>query len=350
MGSQAKVTDPYIFDHLKAALTKFESEAGEAVTSANHAIQETKNWLEERFGYWNAQVNRYKHALQDAQSAMQRCQSATNSTSEKDKKQRKDCSSEAQAVIQAKRSLEEAENQLRVAKKYKDDFLALEEGFHARAQGFRENLNSQVASANKELDSHQIDIERYQASRTIFSEMYKAALASGVIAQSDGSISFPEAPNALVMPNGDAFGSYDELKAALKDWQLKAVRNSDLSGIEAHHLLENSQMQTFGFSRGELPCVALDSDEHMNLVHGNDDGSRIGLNAHFSSGGRGDIWDIVDSHVETYTSIGRTEWAGAVKDYVRANGDRIISAYETGQVSWSTPALVNQVKQYISSL
>lgn len=350
MGTQAKVTDPYVFDHLKAALKRFEGETGDVVESASLAIQETRNYLEERFRYWGAQTNRCKQNLQQAQDAFQRCQSADTSSSKKDKKQRKDCSTEAQAVRRAKKALEEAESQLKVVKKYKDDFTVLKEQFHAQAQRFRETISHQVASYNKELNSHIISLERYQASRTFFSEMYKSAITSGVTLQKDDSISFPEAPNVLIMPNGDAFGSYDELGDALKEWRLKANRNSDLIGIEAHHLLMNSQMESFGFSQEELICVAIDSDEHMNLIHGDNEGSSIGLNAYFPSGGKSDIWDVVESHIEVYKKNGRHEWVGVIKDYVRANGDRIISAYESGLVHWSTPDLVSKAKHFISSL
>lgn len=351
MGNQAKVTDSGVFDELKAALTKFEGEAGDSVASADRAIGETRNWLEARFGYWNSEVNKRRRVLKQAQDNFERCQSPTKSSSKEEKKQQKDCSAEAEAVRHAKLGLDDADKNLKVAKEWKDKFTSLAEKFQGKAQRFKLSLNKQIASANKILASHVVDLERYHVSRYIFSEMHKAGVASGITPQSDGGISFPEAPTVKIMPNGDAYGSYDDLQKVLKEeWHLNAARNSNKIGFEPHHLLENSQMQAFGFSREDGLCVAIDSDEHMNLFHGDDGGANVGLNAQLSSSVHNDIWDVVDIHTQTYNSVGRSEWGEAVKDYVRANGQRIIAAYETGQVSWSTPALVSKVKQYISSL
>jgi hypothetical protein len=162
MGNQAKVIDPGIFDELKAALTKFESEAGDSVRSAERAIQETRNWLEERFGYWSSEVNRRKRELEHAQDALKRCQSSAQSSNDKDKReQKKNCSAEAQAIMQAKRALEQAEANLRVAKKWKDDFANLESNLRSKAQGFRQSLNEQISSASNSIVSTRNDLQRY---------------------------------------------------------------------------------------------------------------------------------------------------------------------------------------------
>lgn len=152
MGNQAKVLDPGIFDELKAALTKFESEAGDSVSSAERAIQETRNWLEERFEHWSSEVNRRKRELEHAQDALKRCQSSAQSSNSQEKKeQQKDCSAEAHAVVQAKRALEEAEANLKVTKKWKDDFANRESNFRMKAHSFTKFVNSEVASGKNEI-------------------------------------------------------------------------------------------------------------------------------------------------------------------------------------------------------
>jgi len=184
MGNQAKVLDPGIFDELKAALAKFESEAGDSVRSAERAIQETRDWLEERVGHWNSEINRRKQEVQRAQDALKRCQSSAQSSDNQGKKeQKKDCSAETQAVVQAKRALEEANANLKVAKKWKDDLANLEPGFRAKAQGFQQSLNSQVSSASKGLISVQRDLERYLQSQALSSATLGMGLGASLANQ-----------------------------------------------------------------------------------------------------------------------------------------------------------------------
>ncbi len=190
----------------------------------------------------------------------------------------------------------------------------------------------------------------YEISRKVFSEIYLSGIEQGLILGQNNALCFPEAPNVIVMPNGDVFGNYIDLNKALKKWGLKAMRNSSHLSFEAHHLLENSQMQTFGLDRYEGLCVAIDHYEHMNLVHGNDCGENVGLTVYLPSSSRFHIWDVVDAHIDVYNSIGRTEWVKPTIDYVITRCARIIAAYESRKVFWATSIDVQMAKDYLISL
>lgn len=184
--------------------------------------------------------------------------------------------------------------------------------------------------------------ERYALSRQVFAGLYSDLQREGYAPDESGIIHPTGHPGVEITPHGDVYGSYQELTDYLSSEELTTRRGAELTGLEAHHLLEDRTMEPFGFSKGEGPCVAVYAHEHAELVHGEN-----GVDHQLPRGYRYDIWDVVEGHTQAYEDIGRPEWADKVRGYVRANRERIITAYEDGTVSWATEKDVQKVKKYM---
>ncbi len=191
-------------------------------------------------------------------------------------------------------------------------------------------------------------------------DLYQSLKDDGKKPESNGALHPPEHPNVDLMPNGDAFGSYDDLDAYLKSQQLsmsrKESKESGVMGFEKHHLIEDHWLKSFGFSQGEAPCVAVYADEHMQLAHGGEgiatELPRVAKleNGETVKGILYDSEDLVEGHAQVYQELGRPEWAERLKDYVRDNRERIIQAYENGTVPWATKDDTARARKYLQSL
>lgn len=105
------------------------------------------------------------------------------------------------------------------------------------------------------------------------------------------------------MPNGDTFGTYQNLTTFLKSQELTDKRGAEMAGFEAHHLLEDRLLRTFGLDSSEGFSVALMSHEHMELAHGKQALDNSGL----EKGRSYDIWDAVEGDTQS-----------AIQDYERS--------------------------------
>jgi hypothetical protein len=195
-------------------------------------------------------------------------------------------------------------------------------------------------------ESNNFETDEYLEAHHGFAALYHTLQQEGVEPDLEsGAIHPPNYPNVGIMPNGEVYGSYKELRGYLRSEELTSCRGSEILGFEAHHLLENRLMEPFGFSEGEGMCVAAYSDEHMNLVHGEN-----GVDFQLPRGYRYNIQDVVEGHIQAYNDIGHPEWAEAVRDYARVNQDRIIEAYENGTVPWATEEDTKRAREYLRSL
>jgi hypothetical protein len=196
----------------------------------------------------------------------------------------------------------------------------------------------------------------FPSSRQGFAGLYESLRESGQKPEANSALHPPGHPGVDLMPNGDVFGSYDDLDAYLSPSKLSRRRGEEVMGFEKHHLIEDHWLQHFGFSSGEAPCVAIYADEHMQLAHGSE-----GIGFELPRAGRdedgevvrGVLYDIdtlVEGHIDAYEEMGRPEWAEKLKDYVRDNRERIIKAYEDGTVSWAKLADVARVRKYLNEL
>jgi len=223
-----------------------------------------------------------------------------------------------------------------------------------RAGKAKDNLAQ--LTAQMEADEYGLPGDEFPATREGFVGLYKSMQEAGQTPEANGALHPSEHPGVDLMPNGDVFGSYDDLDAYLKSQELSGRRGAEVMGFESHHLIEDHWMQTFGFSRGEAPCVAVYADEHMQLAHGEEgiaselprtvkleDGEKV-------SGVLYDIDTLVKEHTKVYQEIGRPEWAEHLRRYVSENRERILQAYQDGTMAWATPKDVARARKYLQSL
>ncbi len=163
MAKGARVLDPAVFGELKTALSAYQSATEEDLGAIQREIGQAKNWIEQRVAYWRGQVNRLAHELAQAQAALARCQSEARSSSEQHHSA-SDCSELQRAVERAKRALEQAQTNLEIAKTWQMQIISTSEEFKVKAQGFRQNVSSQVASAGQILSTAEAGLEKYSGS------------------------------------------------------------------------------------------------------------------------------------------------------------------------------------------
>jgi hypothetical protein len=166
MAKGARVLDPAVFGELKTALSVYQSATEEDLGAIQREIEQAKNWIEQRVTHWRGQVNRLAHELSQAQAALARCQSEARSSSEQ-RHSASDCSELQRAVAHAKRALEQAQANLEIAKTWQMQIIGISEEFRVKAQGFRQNVSNQVASAAQILSKAEADLEKYSGSAPI---------------------------------------------------------------------------------------------------------------------------------------------------------------------------------------
>lgn len=201
--------------------------------------------------------------------------------------------------------------------------------------------------------------DEFTTTREAFTGLYRDLLETGQTPETNGALHPPGHPRVDLMPNGDLFGSYDDLDNYLKSHDLSVARKeskkSGMVGFERHHLIEDHWLQEFGFTRGEAPCVAVYADEHMGLAHGKE-GIAAELPRVFKSDKetvRGIVYnidDLVEGHAKVYRELGRPEWGERLRGYVRDNRERIMEAYQDGTVTWATEEDVARARKYLRSL
>lgn len=114
MPQLAQVRSVDALDSFRASLIVYLSQARPALEEVTAEVVRTRVWLEtEQRTYWESQVRRRRKELEQAQAAL---------FSARIGNLRHESSAELMLVQRAKRALDEAENKLRVLKKWNQDF------------------------------------------------------------------------------------------------------------------------------------------------------------------------------------------------------------------------------------
>ena len=188
--------------------------------------------------------------------------------------------------------------------------------------------------------------EPLEARQNLFVGQYRALVKEGIAPDATtGAIHLGGYSNVEIMPNGDVFGTYRELKDYLKSEKLTSRRGSKTSGLGAHRLFEDRFMSRFGLSKEEGLCVAIYADEHMDVAHG-----ERGVDFDLPHNAVFEIRDVVEGHISAYNDAGRPEWSHRLLGFVRDNRERIIGAYENGAVRWATKTDIEKARKYLRSL
>jgi len=112
MSLSARVQSIRALEDLKGALSRFVSEAQEALQAAEQEIRRTEEWLQERLAHWRNEVQRRQEKVRRTEAALARCQ-ASGYHDREGRYHAPDCSTYEHTLRQAQIRLREAETELR---------------------------------------------------------------------------------------------------------------------------------------------------------------------------------------------------------------------------------------------
>jgi len=112
MSTSANVQSIQALDDLKTLLARYGSEVQESLQRMTRAIEQMRQELTERQNYWRAQVRRREEQHAQARAALTRCQNAVY-TDHQGRRHVPDCRQCEQAVLDARRQLDVANQSLR---------------------------------------------------------------------------------------------------------------------------------------------------------------------------------------------------------------------------------------------
>lgn len=195
------------------------------------------------------------------------------------------------------------------------------------------------------VDQSEGNDDEYSLTRDLYGGKYEDLLEQGAETDESGRIVVSDEQDVVLTPEGDLIGPYDQLKNHLHEEGLQASRDGEKITWEAHHLVESRFLDDLGLSSNDAPSVALDANEHMNLIHGQD-----GVDQELPRGVLYDADQVIDGTTTAYENIGRAEWNEYVQSYMYEHRSEIMSAYEQGDVTGATEEDIDRVGEYLDSL
>lgn len=183
--SAANVRNIQVLADMKAALTRFKSDAQAQLLAAQQEIQRTQEWLAERERHWQREVRRCEETMRQAQSALMRCQ-ASGFRDQQGRYYPPNCSAEERAVTQARSQLENARRELQTVQHWTHAVAQAAAEFQREAQRLTNMLNSDVVKASALLEN-------------------KISVLQSYIAMSAPSTSYPAPSQLTAADSGAAF-------------------------------------------------------------------------------------------------------------------------------------------------
>lgn len=154
-------------------------------------------------------------------------------------------------------------------------------------------------------------------------------------------------PTVEVRPSGDILGSYRDVMRYLNDARLTGARRVGNTTLEAHHLLEDRLMTSFGISQRQGLCIALEASDHAIFS---------GELPRYLPRGRlfFDIDEIFHAHSLMYQKAGRPEWIQDIRAFLRQHRDQIRRIYQQGRIPGRRgsdfPQRLERVQHFLDSL
>jgi hypothetical protein len=168
-----------------------------------------------------------------------------------------------------------------------------------------------------------LEVEAAEYSKSVGKEMYDKAVKEGSIKEGKTG-HYYKYPGVELHPDGNWYGRYTKLQAAVKDAGLSA--KSKRYDFEAHHLLEENMAAGFKIKESEGWCVGV---EHMDHVEFSRD-----MRGLLSKKKRA-VWDIdelYELHAQMYEDKGHPEYAEQLLRFIASKRDHFIKLYEKGDV------------------
>ena len=153
MADQAKVASIDAIDSLRVSITLFMERAGKALDEVGDAVRRTRTWVnDEQRTYWQAEKRRREKKLEQAEQELYSSRLSNLQTT----------SAEAQMhVRRARHALEEAEQKLRILKKWARDYDSVVEPLARRLDTLRDLVMTKYPKATVQLSQMIHTLEEY---------------------------------------------------------------------------------------------------------------------------------------------------------------------------------------------
>ena len=153
MADQAKVASIDAIDSLRVSITLFMERAGQALDEVGDAVRRTRTWLnDEQRTYWLSEKRKREKKLEQAEQELYSSRLSTLQTA----------SAEAQMhVRRARHALDEAEQKLRVLKKWARDYDSVVEPLARRLDTLRDLVMTKYPKAAAQLTQMINTLESY---------------------------------------------------------------------------------------------------------------------------------------------------------------------------------------------
>ena len=153
MADQAKVASIDALDSLRISIALFMERAGKALDEVGDAVRRTRTWInDEQRSHWLAEKRRREKKLEQAEQELYSSRLSTLQNT----------STEAQMhVRRARHALEEAEQKLRVLKKWARDYDSVVEPLARRLDTLRDLVMTQYPKATVHLTQMIRTLETY---------------------------------------------------------------------------------------------------------------------------------------------------------------------------------------------
>ena len=153
MAERAKVTSVEALEDFRVALLRYQARAKQALDDVGGEVKRTRDWLGfERRTYWEGQVKRAHRRVEHAEAELM----TARFSGLKD-----DHSAQQLAVRKARRMLEEAEERLKVTKRWIRDFDSIVEPAGRQLDSLRERLAVQFPKAVLVMDRTITALQEY---------------------------------------------------------------------------------------------------------------------------------------------------------------------------------------------
>lgn len=151
MSLTARVKSIEALGEWKSSLKRFVGEAWEVIHSVDKKIEHTEDWLQERVVYWRHEVERCQEEMWEAKRDLEHCEEDDDN----------DCSTEEEALFEARRRLHSAEEELRNAGNWKRRVDEIAAAYRIQADRLSRLLATDLSRADAFLGNAISDLHAY---------------------------------------------------------------------------------------------------------------------------------------------------------------------------------------------
>jgi|YNPNPStandDraft_1061719.scaffolds.fasta_scaffold43637_3 hypothetical protein len=226
--TQLDLHDTQILADLQAALGRFTAGAQESLRLAEAEIGRTREWLHERVGHWQREVERAQREVARAEAALRRCL-ASGYRDERGYYHQPDCSCEARAVERAYAFSRECENNLHTAQLWHSRVEQAVNEYQRAARRLADVADAHTGRARAFIGRARAQYDAVLAAGRAVGDLVADLVAvAGVLSRAPGLAggvtASLRATVGRVWPARGALGEEINVSAALEELGLKEVR------------------------------------------------------------------------------------------------------------------------------